>query len=93
MEDEVMDLDPEDEQMDTQDNENSTQQDPSEKADNSLKQKMPLNSLPKTKEELTSLISHIQETVSGNILPKLQRCLDAKVGILGFKFKPKGLKT
>lgn len=79
MEDEVMDLDPEDEQMDTQDNENSTQQDPSGKADNNLKQKMPSNCLPRNKEELTSLINHIQETVNSNILPKLQRCLDAKV--------------
>ncbi|CAH2277583.1 small subunit processome component 20 homolog [Pelobates cultripes] len=37
------------------------------------------NSLPKTKEELASLMKHIQETVSHNLLPKLQKCLDAKI--------------
>ncbi|XP_039210035.1 small subunit processome component 20 homolog [Crotalus tigris] len=35
--------------------------------------------LPRNKEELECLIKHIQETVTGNILPKLHRCLIAKV--------------
>lgn len=35
--------------------------------------------LPRNKEELECLIQHIQETVTGNILPKLQKCLAAKV--------------
>ncbi|XP_048356593.1 small subunit processome component 20 homolog isoform X1 [Sphaerodactylus townsendi] len=35
--------------------------------------------LPRSKEELECLIKHIQETVTGNILPKLRRCLTAKV--------------
>ncbi|XP_077195287.1 small subunit processome component 20 homolog isoform X2 [Paroedura picta] len=35
--------------------------------------------LPRNKEDLECLIKHIQETVTGNILPKLHRCLIAKV--------------
>ncbi|KAM8820065.1 small subunit processome component 20 homolog [Eudromia elegans] len=35
--------------------------------------------LPRNKEELECLIKHIQETVTCNILPKLHRCLVAKV--------------
>uniref|UniRef100_A0A8D0GIN0 UTP20 small subunit processome component n=1 Tax=Sphenodon punctatus TaxID=8508 RepID=A0A8D0GIN0_SPHPU len=35
--------------------------------------------LPKNKEELECLIKHIQDTVTGNVLPKLHRCLIAKV--------------
>nr|XP_056703398.1 small subunit processome component 20 homolog [Euleptes europaea] len=35
--------------------------------------------LPRSKEELECLIKHIQETVTGNILPKLHRCIIAKV--------------
>ncbi|KAG8439453.1 hypothetical protein GDO86_005604 [Hymenochirus boettgeri] len=42
-------------------------------------QKLAFHSLPRNKEELASLIKHIQETVIGNIIPKLQKCLDAKV--------------
>ncbi|XP_074867355.1 small subunit processome component 20 homolog [Carettochelys insculpta] len=38
-----------------------------------------LSSLPRTKEELECLIEHIRETVTGSILPKLHRCLAAKV--------------
>uniref|UniRef100_K7GES8 UTP20 small subunit processome component n=1 Tax=Pelodiscus sinensis TaxID=13735 RepID=K7GES8_PELSI len=38
-----------------------------------------ISSLPRNKEELECLIEHIQETVTGNILPKLHRCLIAKV--------------
>uniref|UniRef100_A0A670XP62 UTP20 small subunit processome component n=1 Tax=Pseudonaja textilis TaxID=8673 RepID=A0A670XP62_PSETE len=39
----------------------------------------PPSFLPRNKEELECLIKHIQETVTGNILPKLHRCLIAKV--------------
>ncbi|XP_028601568.2 small subunit processome component 20 homolog isoform X2 [Podarcis muralis] len=39
----------------------------------------PISFLPKDKEELKCLINHIQETVQGNILPKLHKCLIAKV--------------
>uniref|UniRef100_A0A8C0GJE3 UTP20 small subunit processome component n=1 Tax=Chelonoidis abingdonii TaxID=106734 RepID=A0A8C0GJE3_CHEAB len=35
--------------------------------------------LPRNKEELECLIEHIQGTVTGSILPKLHRCLAAKV--------------
>ncbi|XP_015276790.1 PREDICTED: small subunit processome component 20 homolog [Gekko japonicus] len=35
--------------------------------------------LPRNKEELECLIKNIQETVTGNILPKMHRCLIAKV--------------
>ncbi|NWI16571.1 UTP20 protein, partial [Crypturellus soui] len=35
--------------------------------------------LPRNKEELECLIKHIQETVTSNILPKLHRCIVAKV--------------
>ncbi|XP_060101236.1 small subunit processome component 20 homolog [Heteronotia binoei] len=38
-----------------------------------------ISHLLRSKEELECLIKHIQETVTGNILPKLQRCLTAKV--------------
>lgn len=38
-----------------------------------------ISSLPRNKEELECLIEHIQETVTGSILPKLHRCLTAKV--------------
>uniref|UniRef100_A0A8B9S342 UTP20 small subunit processome component n=1 Tax=Apteryx owenii TaxID=8824 RepID=A0A8B9S342_APTOW len=35
--------------------------------------------LPRNKEELECLIKHIQDTVTSNILPKLHRCIVAKV--------------
>ncbi|XP_078077201.1 small subunit processome component 20 homolog [Mustelus asterias] len=41
--------------------------------------KKPLPSLPKNQQELDNLIGHIQATVTNNILPKLQKCLIAKV--------------
>ncbi|KAM9389678.1 small subunit processome component 20 homolog [Phaethornis superciliosus] len=39
----------------------------------------PVSFLPRNKEELESLIKHIQDTVTVNILPKLHRCIIAKV--------------
>uniref|UniRef100_A0A6I8STV5 UTP20 small subunit processome component n=1 Tax=Xenopus tropicalis TaxID=8364 RepID=A0A6I8STV5_XENTR len=45
----------------------------------SQKPNIALKSLPKNKEELASLIQHIQETVKTTIIPKLKKCLDAKV--------------
>uniref|UniRef100_A0A8D0EWH1 UTP20 small subunit processome component n=1 Tax=Strix occidentalis caurina TaxID=311401 RepID=A0A8D0EWH1_STROC len=39
----------------------------------------PLCFLPRNKEELECLIKHIQDTVTVNILPKLHRCIVAKV--------------
>uniref|UniRef100_A0A8C0AVP8 UTP20 small subunit processome component n=1 Tax=Buteo japonicus TaxID=224669 RepID=A0A8C0AVP8_9AVES len=39
----------------------------------------PVSFLPRNKEELECLIKHIQETVTVNILPKLHRCIVAKV--------------
>lgn len=50
-----------------------------EKAEDSPKATKAISFLPRNKEELESLMKHIQETVSGNILPKLHRCLIAKV--------------
>ncbi|GCB68829.1 hypothetical protein scyTo_0000958 [Scyliorhinus torazame] len=41
--------------------------------------KKPVASQPKNKQELENLIEHIQTTVTNNILPKLQKCLIAKV--------------
>ncbi|XP_056430567.1 small subunit processome component 20 homolog isoform X2 [Hyla sarda] len=84
MEDELMELEheEEEEQMDTEsgtptnkDNEET----PCKKQGDSPKNKQIFNSLPKNKEQLASLISHIQETVTNNIIPKLQKCVDAKV--------------
>ncbi|XP_053108089.1 small subunit processome component 20 homolog isoform X2 [Hemicordylus capensis] len=48
-------------------------------AEDSQKATKPMSSLPRNTEELQCLIKHIQETVTGNILPKLHRCLIAKV--------------
>ncbi|KAM9311073.1 small subunit processome component 20 homolog [Gastrophryne carolinensis] len=80
IEDEVMELDheEEEEQMDTQEklDENPTEE---KKVDDIPKQRATVSSLPRNAEELKSLISHIQETVKNNIIPKLQKCLDAKV--------------
>ncbi|XP_065514435.1 small subunit processome component 20 homolog isoform X1 [Caloenas nicobarica] len=39
----------------------------------------PVSFLPRNKEELECLIKHIQDTVTVNILPKLHRCIVAKV--------------
>lgn len=39
----------------------------------------PVTFLPRNKEELECLIKHIQDTVTVNILPKLHRCIVAKV--------------
>uniref|UniRef100_A0A8C4U3G8 UTP20 small subunit processome component n=1 Tax=Falco tinnunculus TaxID=100819 RepID=A0A8C4U3G8_FALTI len=39
----------------------------------------PVSFLPQNKEELECLIKHIQDTVTVNILPKLHRCIVAKV--------------
>ncbi|XP_054845011.1 small subunit processome component 20 homolog [Eublepharis macularius] len=47
--------------------------------ENCQKTTKPISFLPRSKEELECLIKHIQETVTGNILPKLHRCLIAKV--------------
>lgn len=44
--------------------------------------------LPRSKEELECLIKHIQETVTGNILPKLNRCLIAKVNFWILQYNP-----
>ncbi|XP_067906298.1 small subunit processome component 20 homolog isoform X2 [Heterodontus francisci] len=41
--------------------------------------KKPLASQPRNKQDLESLIQHIQGTVTNSILPKLQKCLIAKV--------------
>ncbi|XP_038636090.1 small subunit processome component 20 homolog [Scyliorhinus canicula] len=41
--------------------------------------KKPVASQPKNKQELENLIEHIQTSVTNNILPKLQKCLIAKV--------------
>lgn len=49
---------------------------PSENAEQVPK---PVSFLPRNKEELQCLIKHIQETVTVNILPKLHRCIVAKV--------------
>ncbi|KAH0616783.1 hypothetical protein JD844_028173, partial [Phrynosoma platyrhinos] len=50
-----------------------------EEAGESEKVTKAISFLPKNKEELECLIIHIQETVTNNILPKLHRCLIAKV--------------
>uniref|UniRef100_A0A8C5PLM5 UTP20 small subunit processome component n=1 Tax=Leptobrachium leishanense TaxID=445787 RepID=A0A8C5PLM5_9ANUR len=80
-EDETMEI--EDEQEDDQDmitgNADTTEETPSKPHDVSQKANLTYNSLPKNKEELSSLIKHIQETVANNVIPKLQKCLDAKV--------------
>ncbi|XP_042326453.1 small subunit processome component 20 homolog isoform X2 [Sceloporus undulatus] len=50
-----------------------------EEAEESQKATKVVSFLPKNKDELECLIIHIQETVTNNILPKLHRCLIAKV--------------
>ncbi|XP_053572968.1 small subunit processome component 20 homolog [Bombina bombina] len=47
--------------------------------ENGKRKNISVTSLPRNKEELESLIKHIQETVTSNLIPKLQKCLDAKV--------------
>ncbi|XP_066490771.1 small subunit processome component 20 homolog [Tiliqua scincoides] len=47
--------------------------------ENSQEAKKPIFFLCRNKEQLQFLIRHIQETVTGSILPKLKRCLTAKV--------------
>ncbi|XP_075065353.1 small subunit processome component 20 homolog [Mixophyes fleayi] len=86
VQEEVMELEHEEgeEHMDTQDItpmdiDTTVIETPSGKLDNNPKTNLVLHSLPRNKEELTALISHIQEAVTGNLLPKLQKCLDAKV--------------
>ncbi|XP_040263163.1 small subunit processome component 20 homolog [Bufo bufo] len=83
VEDELMELEheEEEEQMDTQGAAptNKENEPPCKQQDNNPKNKQVLNSLPRNKEDLVSLISHIQETVANNIIPKLQKCIDAKI--------------
>ncbi|XP_060633217.2 small subunit processome component 20 homolog [Anolis sagrei] len=50
-----------------------------EEPEDSQKPPKAISFLPRNKEELESLIMHIQDTVTGSILPKLHRCLKAKV--------------
>ncbi|KAJ6656317.1 hypothetical protein lerEdw1_003820 [Lerista edwardsae] len=47
--------------------------------EDSQKVPKPISFLCRNKEQLQILIRHIQETVTGSILPKLKRCLTAKV--------------
>ncbi|KAF4793836.1 Small subunit processome component 20 like protein [Turdus rufiventris] len=50
-----------------------------EPSENAEQMSKPVSFLPRNKEELQCLIKHIQETVTVNILPKLHRCIVAKV--------------
>lgn len=50
-----------------------------ESSENAERVPKPVSFLPRNKEELQCLIKHIQETVTVNILPKLHRCIVAKV--------------
>ncbi|XP_053321012.1 small subunit processome component 20 homolog [Spea bombifrons] len=84
-EDETMEVDEEVEQKDEpeiipMDSENVNDAD-NETPTGEVKSSQKINHtfLPKNKEEIASLIKHIQETVTNNIIPKLQKCLDAKV--------------
>lgn len=89
VEDELMELDheeEEEEQMDTQgvaptDKDNETT---CKMQDDNSKNKKVLNCLPRSKEDLASLIRRIHETVTNSVIPRLQKCLDAKVGVLFF---------
>lgn len=82
VEDELMDHEEEEEeQMDTQgvpptDKDNET---PCKTQDDNSKNKKVLNCLPRSKEDLASLIRRIHETVTNSVIPRLQKCLDAKV--------------
>lgn len=44
--------------------------------------------LPRSEKELESLISTIQQTVTNNVLPRLHKCLTAKVECHGHARKP-----
>uniref|UniRef100_A0A8D2L0A2 UTP20 small subunit processome component n=1 Tax=Varanus komodoensis TaxID=61221 RepID=A0A8D2L0A2_VARKO len=50
-----------------------------QEAENPQNATKPISFLPRNKDELECLIKHIQGTVTSNILPKLHRCLIAKV--------------
>ncbi|KAJ7422794.1 Small subunit processome component 20 like protein [Pitangus sulphuratus] len=50
-----------------------------ETSENAEQVTKPVSFLPRNKEELECLIRHIQDTVTVNILPKLHRCIVAKV--------------
>ncbi|KAM4748821.1 small subunit processome component 20 homolog [Rhinophrynus dorsalis] len=90
VEEETMELEHEEEQeeekdnleitaMETENTSNAISDNTSEARDGSQKTNKAVQSLPRNKEELACLIKHIQDTVTGNIIPKLQKCLDAKV--------------
>ncbi|XP_075712813.1 small subunit processome component 20 homolog [Rhinoderma darwinii] len=85
VEDELMELEhEEEEQMETQgvsptDKDIPVNETPFKKQGNNPKSKQVFNSLPRNKEDLASLISHIQGSVTNNIIPKLQKFLDAKI--------------
>ncbi|XP_075456776.1 small subunit processome component 20 homolog [Ascaphus truei] len=88
VEDEAMELEHEEEEqkegtemtpLDNENINNAITEIPSGELEDSQKVNKSFHSLPRNKEELASLIKHIQETVSGSIIPKLQKCLDAKV--------------
>ncbi|XP_063786087.1 small subunit processome component 20 homolog [Pseudophryne corroboree] len=84
VEEEIMELEHEEgeEQMETEEltlkGDTTVNENPANLQSNPKTYQM-LNSLPRNKEELASLISHIQETVKNNLIPKLQKCLNAKV--------------
>ncbi|MBN3281355.1 UTP20 protein, partial [Polyodon spathula] len=50
-----------------------------DKAVSAEKVKKPISARPKTKEEVEALIQQIQKTITGSVLPKLQKCLTAKI--------------
>lgn len=50
-----------------------------EEAVSAEKVKKPFSARPKTKEELEALIHQIHKTLTGSVLPKLQKCLTAKI--------------
>ncbi|XP_058842187.1 small subunit processome component 20 homolog [Acipenser ruthenus] len=50
-----------------------------EEAVSAEKVKKPFSARPKTKDELEALIHQIHKTLTGSVLPKLQKCLTAKI--------------
>ncbi|XP_073401122.1 small subunit processome component 20 homolog [Dendrobates tinctorius] len=82
VEDELMELEnEEDDQMETQDvaHTSKANEAPCKKQEKISTNKHVWNYLPRNKEDLAALFSHIQTTVTNTVIPKLQRCLDAKV--------------
>lgn len=70
---------PSDVPMETDDNERKEAATPKAKEPVAAKPAAVASGLPQSKEELESLVSTIHQSVNNNVLPRLHKCLTAKV--------------